>query len=68
MSAFVGMGEYSSFSDAVKNMVHYKMQFEPRKEYTEIYKELFTQVYKKIYPAVRNLYDKIQKITKYPQY
>lgn len=64
--AFIGAGVFPNYSAAIKQMVHYKDTFEPRPQNARLYHELFSRVYTKIYPRLKDLYDEIQKITRYP--
>ncbi len=61
-----GIGAYTSIKDAVKEMVLYEKEFLPNPEHREIYDGLFS-VYKKIYPALKEVYDDLQRVTNYPE-
>jgi sugar (pentulose or hexulose) kinase len=41
--------------------------YEPNLEHQRQYDELFTQVYKKLYKGLKPLYERIRKITGYPE-
>lgn len=64
--SFVALGIYPNFHEAVDNMVHYKVVFEPDKDNALIYSKLFNRVYKKVYLRLSYLYSEIQRITNYP--
>ncbi|MGV8168360.1 MAG: FGGY-family carbohydrate kinase, partial [Alkaliphilus sp.] len=65
ITAFVGIGYYKSFDEAVKEMVHHKMTFRPNSDNVEIYAKLYKKVYKNIFPKLKGLYSEIKHITKY---
>ncbi|MCD5410237.1 MAG: FGGY-family carbohydrate kinase [Clostridiales bacterium] len=65
ITAFVGIGFYETFDDAVKEMVHRVDVFKPNNKNVETYAKLYKKVYKKIFPSLKNLYSKIRQITKY---
>ena len=56
MVAFVANGEFASFDEAIKSMVHEKDVFVPIKENNEVYMNMYNKVYRKIYKNVRPLY------------
>ncbi len=62
ISAFVGIGEFKDFSEAVGAMVRTKDVFTPDMANHETYSKLYENVYKKIYPAVSGLYEDLNKI------
>ncbi len=62
-----GVGEYATFHEAIKNMVHYGKEFKPNKNNVEIYKQLYKKVYKKMYKKLEPFYHEIRKITGYPE-
>lgn len=59
IAAFVSLGEFNDYTDAVKNMVSYRDSFEPNakihKYYDEIYNGVYKNLYKKLRPAYLNL-------------
>jgi len=63
----VGTGVYSTFQEALQNMVHYKDTFMPREKNAKLYQDLFHNVFIKIYPRLKGMFDEIQRITNYPQ-
>jgi sugar (pentulose or hexulose) kinase len=67
INGFVGIGVYTSYNEAVLNMVHYSKVFEPDINCVKIYKSLYERVYKRIYPRLSGLYKDIQRITGYPE-
>lgn len=56
MVAFVAKGEFVSYDDAIKSMVHEKDMFIPIPEHHEVYMNIYNKVYRKIYKNVRPLY------------
>jgi len=56
MVAFVAKGEFASFDEAIKSMVHVKDTFLPDSKNHEIYQNMYEKVYRKIYHNVRPLY------------
>ncbi|MFA7156952.1 MAG: FGGY-family carbohydrate kinase [Bacilli bacterium] len=64
MVAFVSMGVFKDYKEAIENMVHYKTEFTPNKQVHEIYDELYSDIYKNIYHYLRPLYKKMRQITK----
>lgn len=67
INGFVGIGVYTSYNEAVLNMVHHSKVFEPDINCVKIYKSLYERVYKRIYPRLSGLYKDIQRITGYPE-
>ncbi|MGJ8454054.1 FGGY-family carbohydrate kinase [Pseudothermotoga sp. U03pept] len=65
---FVGIKYYSSFEDAVRNMVRYSREFTPNQEYAKLYSQLYEHVYRKMYRRLCPLYKAMQEITGYPDY
>ena len=62
-----GIEMYSSFDEAIDNMIKIKRIFEPDQNNVKIYKELYSKVYSKMYKALEPLYSQIQQITGYPK-
>ncbi|MCF6358679.1 MAG: hypothetical protein L3J54_12830, partial [Draconibacterium sp.] len=62
-----GLGEYSSISEAIKNMVHFGKEFQPNKSNVEIYNRLYKRVYKKMYKRLEPFYHEVREITGYPE-
>ena len=63
----VGLGWYSNFYDAVAEMTGISRVFEPDKDSSAQYDELYRRVYKKMYKNLKHLYNEIKDITGYPQ-
>lgn len=59
---FVANGTYSSFENAIENMVHIKDVFEPNSNNVNIYKELYDKIYKKAYKRLKPLYKELENI------
>ena len=55
-SPFATKGEFESFDEAIKSMVHEKDVFTPDPKNHEIYMNMYNKVYRKIYKNVRPLY------------
>lgn len=66
IDAAIGLGFYSDFHDAVKNMTHIGDVFEPDQKTHEMYNDLYEKVYKKMYKNLKSLYERIREITGYP--
>ncbi len=62
--AFVALGVYPSYEEAVSGMVHYTRTFSPNPSVHKIYDRLFTNVYTKIYRALKPLYRELRLIEK----
>lgn len=62
MVAFVAKGEFESFDQAIKSMVHVKDSFLPDSENHRIYQELYERFYRRIYPKLRPLYATMNRI------
>ncbi len=63
----VGVGLYSSFDNAIENMVTYETTFVPDRKNADIYRQLYQKVYKEMYPSLKSLYEEIREITGYPE-
>ncbi|EFK08058.1 carbohydrate kinase, FGGY family protein [delta proteobacterium NaphS2] len=66
VDAAVGLGFYSDFPTAVRNMTRITDVFEPIPENRDLYEELFERVYLKMYKRLRPIYNEIRAITGYP--
>ena len=66
IDAAVGLKLYSDFNSAVKGMTRVGETFEPDRENSRIYNELYEGVYMKMYNRMKPLYEHIRKATKYP--
>lgn len=62
IAAFVGLGYFESYSEAVDEMVEIKSRFEPDPEEHRKYEELYETVYKNIYSDLKPLYQKLHDI------
>ncbi|PIP81068.1 MAG: carbohydrate kinase [Gammaproteobacteria bacterium CG22_combo_CG10-13_8_21_14_all_40_8] len=67
MNAAVGMGYYANYQQAAQSMTRIVKTFQPDPANVILYDQLFEQVYKKMYRQLKPLYQKIKKITGYPQ-
>ncbi len=63
----VGLKLYSSFSEAIDNMVAWETVFEPDPATVAVYDRLYRGVYRRMYAALDPLYQKIREITGYPE-
>ena len=62
MVAFVAKGEFGSFDEAVKSMVHEKDVFMPDAKNHEIYYNIYDKVYSRLYKTVKPLYTSINDL------
>ena len=62
-----GLGWYQTLEEAVDQMVHAEIIFEPDPESAQIYRALYSKVYSKLYAALKPLYSEIRNITGYPE-
>ena len=62
LAAFVGIGTFKSYEEAVQEMVHEKDRFIPDMEIHKKYEELYDGVFKKIYHQLSPLYNKLHEI------
>ena len=62
MAAFVGLGVFSDYWQAVEAMVRTSDVFEPDPGQHEIYEKLYENVFKKIYGRLEDLYQELGKI------
>lgn len=60
--AFVSMGIYQDYKEAIKNMVHYKEEFIPNMEVNKVYERLYNDIYKNIYKCLKPIYTKMRTI------
>ncbi|WP_113673883.1 FGGY-family carbohydrate kinase [Vallitalea guaymasensis] len=58
---YVSKGEYNSFDEAVKNMVHLKDEFLPDPANVQVYKNIYDNIYSKVYNKLKPLYKQMQK-------
>ena len=63
--AFVSLGYYKNYDEAIENMVRISSSFTPNKENVKIYNSLFNNIYKHIYPQMKGLNKKISKYSNF---
>lgn len=59
---YVAMGEFESYEEAIKSMVHYSDTFYPNPKDRDIYDNLYNNVYKSIYPRLRPIYRRMHNL------
>ena len=64
MTAFVGLGVFADYEEAVGSMVKRKDVFQPNEGQHQIYEELYQEVFKNIYGRLAPLYEKLNGIYK----
>ena len=64
IAAFMAMGEFSSYDEAVRSMVHDKDVFMPDMENHKVYLELYNDVYRHIEKNNTKLFRKLRKFGK----
>ena len=62
MVAFVAKGEFDSFDDAIKSMVHESEVFTPDEKNHGVYLGIYENVYRKLYKTVKPLYVNINDL------
>lgn len=62
IAGFVGAGEFTCFSEAIKSMVHYTDVFTPNREVNKIYAAIYENVYSSIYPKLKNIFLTMKKM------
>ncbi|MDD6193728.1 MAG: FGGY-family carbohydrate kinase [Lachnospiraceae bacterium] len=62
MSAFVALGVFENYQEAVDSMVQKKDVFQPDKEQHKIYERLYEDVFKNIYGKLSGLYERLYDI------
>lgn len=62
VSAFVGLGVYDSYKQAVEEMVHYTQIFKPEFDEVRIYQKIYTLGYKKIYKKLKPIYKNLKHL------
>ncbi|NCB34187.1 MAG: carbohydrate kinase, partial [Erysipelotrichia bacterium] len=64
LAAFVAIGEFRNYEEAIASMVHEKDTFQPDMKVHRQYEDLYSQVYRRIYPRLLPIYSKIKVLTK----
>lgn len=59
---YVSMGAFSSYEDAVREMVRYQRIFEPDAAAVQKYRSLFAQIYQNIYKSLQPLYKRMESL------
>jgi sugar (pentulose or hexulose) kinase len=62
MAAFVARGIFSSYEEAVREMVHIKDKFSPREEDHQIYQEIYEKIFSKMFDRLSPFYQEINGI------
>jgi sugar (pentulose or hexulose) kinase len=60
---YVSKGEYKTFDQAVKNMVHLKDEFLPDSNNVKVYNRIYNDIYKKVYKRLKPLYKQMHNNT-----
>jgi sugar (pentulose or hexulose) kinase len=60
--AFVALGVYKNYKEALSHMVFKKEVFQPDKKQHRIYRKLYEEIYLQIYPRLSEIYAKIGEI------
>lgn len=61
MAAFIAHGDFNSYEEAIKSMVHPTDRFEPNMKNHEQYEYLYNKVYRKVYPRLGDLYKRLRE-------
>lgn len=64
MIAFVTLGVFNTYEEAIEKMVHYKDTFYPQEDVHQVYNEYYQKVYKKVYKQLKPLYKELRGIDK----
>lgn len=67
MAAFVGLGVFADYEEAVASMVREKDVFYPDMEQHRIYERLYSEVFRNIYGKLSGLYEKLYEIYHEPR-
>lgn len=59
---YVALGQFKSYQEAIKNMVHISKTFEPNEDNVKLYRQIYYKVYQKVYPRLKPLYKEIKNI------
>lgn len=62
LTAFTGIGVYSSFEEAAGKMIRFVEEYKPDMKEHEFYHKMYKNVYKNIYPNNKKIYDQIKKV------
>ena len=62
MTAFVGLGVFQDYGEAVEHMVQKKDEFLPDMEQHAVYEELYSKIFRNIYGRLSPLYEKLNEI------
>ena len=63
----VGLGDFASYQEAIKEMTSVGDVFEPDFQTSKLYEQLYKDIYLKMYKQLQPLYKSIRKITGYPK-
>ncbi|MDR1898554.1 MAG: FGGY-family carbohydrate kinase [Treponema sp.] len=66
LAAFVARGFFSSYEEAIREMVHVKDEFSPDQEKHKIYEDIHEKVFSKIFDKLSPLYQEINGILNKP--
>lgn len=61
--AFIALGVFKNYKEALSQMVYKKDVFRPDKKQHQIYKKLYEEIYLQIYPRLSEIYAKIGEIS-----
>lgn len=64
MVAFVSLGVFKNYAQAIESMVHYTKTFMPDPDVHLIYTNLYERIYKRIYKQLKPLYWELRNIIK----
>ncbi|MDY0100651.1 MAG: FGGY-family carbohydrate kinase, partial [Bacilli bacterium] len=62
--AFVSLGIFENYEEAIQKMVHYKDTFYPQEKNYKIYNDYYHKIYKKVYKQLKPLYKQLRVINK----
>ena len=60
--AFVSLGVFGSYKEALRHMVYKKDVFQPNKKQNAVFRKLYEDVYKQIYPRLSEIYMRMSEI------
>ena len=64
IAAFVGLGHYKNFEEAIDAMSHPTDWFQPDPKEAKLYRKIYSQIYRKMYRQVKPLYKELRTIIK----